>query len=301
MSGKIIERNIMNEPVKYIIDAESGAIEQPIYEGDSFRIISRKQKNSYHQLMKKHTELSDIFDCYLGSFYFNNYVELLKSINNDYALAFRFIYLCTYINYEGELLFGMGNAYMTEKDLMEVLRMKHSMTSKVKKLLLDYELISIDKETKHIKVNTKYCNRGVFTSKDYKDQSTRVFDDGIQKLYKSSMVTEHKKLGIVISLLPYMNIQFNIICHNPKEKIMTNIIPLSSREICEITDYSSQYYSKLIDVLTTTTVNDKPLVMYTKAGDVESYIINPSIFYRGSNIENLKYLVNLFELDINIP
>ena len=50
---------------------------------------------------KKKDEFSQYINSNFGSFYFNNYMKLLKKLNNNTALLFRFLYLCTYADYDG--------------------------------------------------------------------------------------------------------------------------------------------------------------------------------------------------------
>ena len=53
--------------------------------------------------VKKKDEFSRYIDINYGSFYFNNYMKLLKKLQNNTALLFRFLYLCTYADYDGYL------------------------------------------------------------------------------------------------------------------------------------------------------------------------------------------------------
>ena len=73
--------------------------------------IEKKQETQVNKVegyskKKKKDEFSKYMNSNFGSFYFNNYMKLLKKLNNNTALLFRFLYWCTYADYDGYLKYG---------------------------------------------------------------------------------------------------------------------------------------------------------------------------------------------------
>ena len=84
--------------------------------------LERKQEAqikriNYAYLMNNRSEFQTHISSNFGSFYFNNYMKLLTKLKNNPALLFRFLYLCTYANYDGYLKYGLNSSlYMKEND-----------------------------------------------------------------------------------------------------------------------------------------------------------------------------------------
>ena len=268
--------------------------------------VEKKQETQVNKAegfakMKKKDEFSKFINCNFGSFYFNNYMKLLKKLNGNTALLFRFLYLCTYADYDGYLKYGnyshgVHHGYMTEKDFEEVFSMSKAMITKLKKELYDNKLIMKSKTDDRLIVNGSFYTRGELCLGDMLD-SSRVFDDGIQELYKKSNPREHKKIGILIPLLPYLNKYHNILCKKPLEKELKYIEPLTLREICNIVGYDNSNEDKLKKQIENITVKDIPMVAFISHAKGRFFVVNPSLFYKGNNLDDLKGVINLFKVE----
>ncbi|WP_195382539.1 hypothetical protein [Blautia wexlerae] len=193
--------------------------------------LKRKQEAqikriNYAHLMNNRSEFQTHISSNFGSFYFNNYMKLLTKLKNNPALLFRFLYLCTYANYDGYLKYGLNSSlYMKENDFGEVFKLSKGMVTKLKKELYDNKLIK-KYEDGRIAVNNDYYSRGKLYLGDMLN-SSRVFDNGIRELYLNSNPREHKRIGVIVPLLPYLNRFYNILCENPLEKDENYIKPLT--------------------------------------------------------------------------
>lgn len=292
------------EQFKEYVDTETGeCIEGIITPKDevleSIEAEIRKEKRARYYRNK--TEFESYLQCNFGSFYFNNYMELWKKLTKENsALAFRFLYLCTYADFDGYLKFGgtrrgVDTSYMTLKDFKEVFNVSDGMTTKLKNELFDNELI-FQTDDKRLMVNDKYYTRGKLSSTD-KRKSTRSFDYGIREIYKKSKPTEHKRLGLIIPLLDYVNVHLNIICQNVNEKEPKYMYPLTMEEICDVVGYDYTHSTKLRKTLSKITVNGQPMVAYMSHQGADFFVINPAIFYKGKKLDELKTLVNLFKVN----
>lgn len=255
---------------------------------------------------KSKEEFNVAVDGQLGSFNFSHYkevLELMKTDKGDFegALAFRFIYLSTFMDFENKLRWGQSfrgkdRGYMIEKDLGEVLGLSRNHVTKFKQRLIELNILSIDASTGIMNINSKVCHKGKLKN-SLKGESVRVFEDGIQNLYKSSSPKEHKRLGIFIQLLPYLNTQHNILCFNTEEVEPKHIQPLNIQDICKVVGHSLAHARRLEGELIRTTVGTEALVMKHTKYCSTVYSINPRVFYKGNDIKELQALINLFDVE----
>lgn len=242
---------------------------------------------------------------YLGSFNFSHYKEVLELMKTDKgefdgALAFRFIYLSTFMDFENNLRWGQSfrdkdRGYMMEKDLGEVLGLSRNHVTKFKQRLIELKILSIDSKTGIMHIDARFCHKGKIKN-SLKGESVRIFEDGIQKIYRNSLPKEHKRAGIFIQLLPYLNIQHNVLCFNIDEERAREINPLTIQDICTIIGHNLKNARRLENELIKTTVGNEPVLMKHTKFSSTVYSINPKIFYKGNNIEELKALINLFDI-----
>lgn len=225
-----------------------------------------------------------------GSFYFDFY-KRFKNIERQFI--FRFLYVCTYMNYDNKL--SNGKRLLYEKDLKDILNLGKSEFFKTKKVFIDNNLMNID-ENGNIKINEWYCKKGdININKNI--EVVRMFNNAIQELYEKALPKEHKKLGLLIAILPYINLKYNIVCHNVKEESLENIKPMTIKELCTIVDYDVKNSSRLKSDLLRLTVNKENVVMFNEKYGSKIMTINPKVYYKGTNIEALDYLIGLFSIE----
>lgn len=262
-----------------------------------------QKKSEGFEIRKSKNEYSVFIDDNFGSFFFNKYNKTLDKfiIDGKYesAMAFRFVYLCSYMDFENKLRFGSkfrgkDRAYMVDKDLKEVLGLSERETRNTKKFLFDLGVLKVDSEGV-LFIDKMYSKKGKITE-SFNRESTRIFDDTIRKLYEEAKAIEHKKLGLFIKLLPYINFKFNIICYNPKEEIEELVKPMNMKEVCDIVGYAQKNSARLKRDMFNIKVNDKFIIGVFETGAGSSIVVNPSIFYAGNNIEELKWLNSIFRI-----
>lgn len=261
---------------------------------ESIILEEYKKQQGHAKYMKSKTELDTFIRDNLGGFYFSIYNKLLElSLAPQYR--FRFIFLCTHINYDGKLEYGNGKGdsrLMIEKDLGEVLMLKEEETRKTKKALIESDLITIE-DDKTITINKKYAVKGKIGKRDLKG-SIRMMEQGIQELYAKATPKEHKKLALLVEILPYVNFQHNIVCNNPNESSAKNVIPITLTELANMLGYSTTQKLKrgLMDIK----INNESLIMIVTINRKSMIIVNPRVYYKGNNIDALKGIINLFTI-----
>lgn len=256
----------------------------------------QEQKENAKKHIKNDSEIAELIRTF-GEFYFSCYKNLLK-LKLDKQYIFRFIYLCTLMDYDNKVEYGNAkgdNKLALEKDLQEILKLSKRETINTKNELIKHKLITIN-EDKTITINKKYSVKGEIDKRKLKG-SVRVMEQGIQELYNKAKATEHKKLGLLIEVLPYVNFAHNVLCHNPEESTLGKIQAITLKELCSIVGYDETKSTRLKNDLLKIKVNDEYAIgLFTKANGIHIYV-NPRIYYKGNNVEDLKALMNMFRIE----
>ena len=254
---------------------------------DEESLLREKQK----EILRKKEEISNFHNRLIetyGNFYFNFYKRI--DIENQYL--FRFIYLCSYMNYDNYL--SNGKRLLRVNDLEGLLGLSEREFYRTKKSLIDSNLITI-KDKNLVYINDKYCKKGeIHRNKNI--EFIRMFNEAIKELYEKSTPREHKKLALLIKLLPYINYKYNIICSNPEEENIQLINPIKMSDLCEMLGYDRTNASKLKRQLFALRVNDEKVIGIFEVEDSKAILVNPRVYYKGNQEDGLNYLEALFRL-----
>lgn len=258
--------------------------------------LSRTDKNTLISEEKrkilKMKEEQDLFQKRIletyGSFYFNFY----KRVKIEGQFLFRFIHLCSYMNYDNYL--SDGRKLLKEDDLQDLMLLGKTEYYKTKKYFTDKELIFID-DKGFVLINSKFCKKGEI-HKTKCIEVIRMFNEAIQELYKKSLPREHKKLSLLIEILPYINYKYNIVCSNPEECDIKLIKPIKMMELCDMLGYNKGNSSRLKKQLFSLRVNDEKVIGIFEVEDTKAILINPRVYYKANKEEGLNYLEALFRL-----
>lgn len=277
---------------KVLLDEETGEI---IYlTNKEVGMVEKSRENHLKVTSKTECRKSDdLFKMYIdetcGNFYFNYYN---KYEVNQYI--FRYMYLCTYMNYDGYLEFGNAKTddgrLVTKKDLMEILNLSERESYRTISYLIENKLIIIDND-KYIKINSEVCVKGTIKTKN---EVVRMFNNAIREIYNNSLPKEHKKLALLIKLLPYVHFDKNVVCENPEEQYDEFIKPYSLTKIASLLGYSSVQMLK--KGLMGIKVNNEPVVMISTINNKTMVVINPRIYYKGNNLEKVQGVMSLFRI-----
>ena len=286
---KVNSKELNNISQQYImLDETTGEI-HPVTNKEALQVLHRDKlvQNKVNQregLKKKDNEddFKKYIDSHYGSFYFNFY-DLLHKQNLRPQDQFRFIYLCTYANYEN-ILMKNNKTKLTRKDFDEILGLSRMETHRTLDDLKEKRLLI--EEGGVFMVNKKICVRGNLSTKEKSEEFARIFDEGIRELYEQASPKEHKLLNVFIQLLPYVNYEYNMVCKNPKETNKDLIEPLRVKEMAEILGYSKP--SRLKSDLLKIKVGDTYAITLFVNGLGMSIVINPKFFYKGNKKESLE-------------
>ena len=275
----------------YIIDEDTGEVktERKLKELDKVRVITKEQED----YLKNKTDLGKM-ESDLGGFYMLYYNErLFDGLISDTHIA-RVIYLATFIEYDtNKLVFyenGKINKPFTEKDIRQLLKIKDRQTYyDFKKEVLDSGIMTITDSG--IYMSKTYFNKGK-DDKSNKFYFMKMYIDTIRQLYEQTNTRQHKTLGHLFKLIPFIDYEYNILTNSPntndriKERLMTK------KDIAKLLDMDLKTYERVEQQLLklTITFRDKkyPLIgaISIKALDTEMnrirktncYVINPLIY-----------------------
>ncbi|MGL6175096.1 MAG: hypothetical protein ACRC1P_10875 [Cellulosilyticaceae bacterium] len=230
-----------------------------------------------------------------GNFFFYFYNKLdTYDIKPQYKL--RFLYLASHLDYNNGNMIIRGEHNMkirlNKETMRDILKLKDTEFRKTVKALTDCGLLI--KDGKHYDLNTDCSVKGEVpkNKKDY----TRVFIKTIRNLYDKCDPISHKQLYYIFKILPLVNLQFNIPCRNTECETIRDIHPLTMTEICNEIGYNSTHASRLWKELRGFKVDDNYVLCKHSIDDKEYLAINPMVYYAGTRIDNVKYLIGIFDM-----
>ena len=264
-----------------------------IKKGESIEMQTRKNLSNGQKdyLQKKDTmgELSKTLGGYVHVFYVKD--ELLyNKLNLNPADVSRFLYLATYISYnykDKNLLVKKEKGKlkpMTQKDIMKLMNLNKSAFYNFIKEMKSKELV-IEKNNKFY-INEKYISKGKI--KDDEDSYIRLYIDTTRYLYEHCTSRQHKQLGYVLQLLPYVDFDTNHILINDEKAEIRDIMKLLGLSI-----EGKNAINKFKKMLLNFTINYQGEDYYLFGAHTFEYgkefrtyfVINPLVLFAGNNME----------------
>ena len=210
----------------------------------------------------------------------------------------RLIYLSTFLEYNYKentnLLIIQENAKvsrpMTRADIIELLNLSESTYKRFIKSMKDNKLIN--EVNKRFFLSKEYFTRGKVDKKILKTHEyTRIYRRPTQLLFENSNATEHKTIGDVLSLLPYLNYDYNHL-ENSDGSYMT------VSDICNMLGYKSdnknisRQFKKFRDLKFTYCGAQHFVMSKAVLNDTEERIyINPILTYKGNDTLEIKEVI----------
>jgi hypothetical protein len=211
----------------------------------------------------------------------------------------RMIYLCTYMNYDGRLM-KSERVPMMREDIEDVLGLSHAQTWRFWCAVTDKGYLAEDGN------GGLFPDRKRFRKKAMKRGGIwyqKIYVKGVRSLYKSSDVRQHGQIGALFALLPYVNIEHNVLCYNPEEKDLDGVSFMNLRQFCEAIHYDVKGLKRKLRELREITfdVGGHKERFYSVTGDgvdleASRLFVNPNILYSGTNPEAVRTLAAFCDL-----
>ncbi len=221
----------------------------------------------------------------LGDFFFVPAKEQFADVAPETVT--RLVYLNTF-RLHGDMLMKTQRTPMKRKDLAEVLNVSKATASRFLKEVTPRYLTENDN-------GLLFANNDIFRKGKIKKLQYRKFHvNGIRKLYEEAKRNNHRQIGYLFKLLPYINIEYNLLCYNPKETDIKRLELMSIVEFCKLIGYNIVHLNDLMYIYRNIwfTVNDRTerfcTITYDGTRNNNAKIcINPRVIYCGSNYKKV--------------
>lgn len=131
----------------------------------------------------------------------------------------------------------------------------------------------------------------------------RLYFPVVRYLYESADHETRRVLNYMYKLLPFMNREYNIVCHNPLETDIEKVKPMRIGEFCEAIGYDKTHSGRISRMLFKPEFKVKDhyesaiAYVVNKSLRREDFCIyvNPRIFYAGNRANSVKVLGAFFD------
>lgn len=209
------------------------------------------------------------------------------------ATLARLIYLCTYLQYDSDYLYMTKRTPMREGDLSKVLNLSRNTVAAFINEANAYLSVLDDRR---LSVDTGAFRRGTLP-KGKHGCFQRVYIDWVRKLYHATPPCKHRYLGYIFLMLPYVNIEHNILCFNPNEIELENVRAITLSDFCQAIDYDISHASRLRKEYAKISFNvngrEEKFCSFVFDGgnpNTSKIYVNPHILYSGKNYAHVEIL-----------
>lgn len=208
----------------------------------------------------------------------------------------RLMYLSTYVSYKDNLLTYDNGIPLKRKDIIKIMGLgEDSLRAFLKEVKEKGYLVETDEG---YKISLKLIHKGETKLRplDEHERYIKVYIQAMRKMYNSVSLRQHKFLGYVFQMLPYVNIYHNILCLNPFEENIDNIHPLSFSGMIKdlgLSIHNIDHFRKTAErVLFEINGEEQHFMCYVLNAEVDSkndgvVVINPYILYGESEIKRV--------------
>lgn len=213
----------------------------------------------------------------LGDFYFIPTSEQFTNIAPETVT--RLIYLNSFVGYDDNKLMLTQRTPMKHRDLAEILNVSKSTISRFWKEVSPAYITESDSGL--IFSNNIIFKRGsIKNAKEYL-QYQKIYINGVRKLYEATERNNHRQLGYLFKLLPFINLEYNMLCYNPLETDIEKIELVSIADFCKMIGYDIAHLNRLMSIYRS--------IQFDVGGRYERFC---AITYDGINKNNAKIFVN---------
>jgi len=220
--------------------------------------------------------------------------EAFDSISD--RTAARAAYLATYLKYGTDELWASQRARLKRKDLPQALCLSTPVTDRfwgeVKGRFFYRDNAGFVHTTGNALIRGPLAGLEIQREAQYQ----QLYLSAIKELYEKITPQQHRRLGHVLKMLPYLNFEYNILCWNPEETKFERVMPLTVADFCERIGFEVEHAQRLAreyGKMTFTVENKSTSIWWeevfckfmTNGGSIaDAHIyINPRLVYRGSS------------------
>lgn len=201
----------------------------------------------------------------------------------------KLIFISTYLDYKNNRLMSDENSCMTKKEMQKLLKVSEVTFWRFFKSVTDTKILYENNGI--IYLNRKLFSRGAMENiKDIDKNRTRLYTKGIRCLYEKARIYEHSLLSYLYQAIPFVNIQYNMLCFNPLETDIKHINPMLFEEYCKKIGYGSDNVRRLKAKIKPLRLEGQPVFNFVDNTDGLFCYINPNVYYAGNNFKEVRIL-----------
>ena len=204
------------------------------------------------------------------------------------------IMLSSFLDYNNNLIKTSGQP-MLRKDLARILDTSESSVSRFVNALKSEKILVVNNDGT-MKINDERIYRGHIKTNLNRTSytTTRIYINSCRELYYSCDKKNRSKLSYVYRLLPWINLEHNVLCWNPDEEDLEKLELMSIGDYAEEIGFGRENSTKLSKELFSFKLYNKPVILLVYSGDIKkaSVLINPSLLYSGSNVGGMRVFFN---------
>lgn len=198
----------------------------------------------------------------------------------------KLIFISTFMDYDNRLMLK-ETKIMTKEIMFLILGVSKRTFDSFWNAITDAGLVIV-KETGELFLNADVFQRGSTQTEDA--DRIRLYRKSIRSLYSRATVGEHKLLSYLFQAIPFVNTQYNMLCHNPTEKDLDLVKPMHMVDYCEIIGYSPENYRRLKTLLKKLTLKKKVVFSFVDNAKGLFCYVNPNVYYAGNDWERVEIL-----------
>lgn len=222
-----------------------------------------------------------------------NFVWLLYNMDSALDIGLkpadlsRVIYLSTFMNYENYLTYDDGKTKIRYADIGRVLKVGRDTTLRFLNSAVESGILIRETNTPYVMLSSNVFAKGKLKNISVNKDAMRLYIRGVREVYSQAKLRDHKVLSYVFQAIPYVNLDYNIVCSNPHESVLDNVEPLTLTQYCALVGYEISHASRLRSVLRNITIDNEGVFGFVDTVGNDTIIINPRIFYAGKQYEHV--------------
>lgn len=126
---------------------------------------------------------------------------------------------------------------------------------------------------------------------------TRVFIDNVKAMYEGTESKQRKQLANLFKILPYINFKYNVFCTNPTETDKKKLDLLNWTELARLCGYDETNVTRFKKDLMKLKIYGYDVIGCFERSSGKTIIVNPKVYYSGDDVNDVKYLYDLFEMN----
>ncbi len=283
---------------KSIID-EHGNLFVHLGEGDEIR--RKKQKDTFKMVADKKEQYKNELELY-GEFFFAKrdkpFTRKNMVVNNeiDYPSLARLFYMLTYMSYDKVLLTDKG-AHINKKILFDIMKFHRDTFNKWFAMMESSGIIQEVEFDDGSKTSAKKSYLVISSDcyvkgeiKGTKDSYMKMFLNTIREIYESNIGKNMTTIGMVYTIIPYINTEFNTLCHNVNCKDKNDLNLITAGELANLFGYEGNIgrMEKMLSKIKLS--NGEPMLLFITDGDRvnDKVLVNDLIMYSGNDRDSIR-------------